>query len=346
LQSLAESLGAASSVIRTTAVPNIFARRHDNHHGPDSTGHFEFSKLWFERTSSACDPRFSFRNRLSTGTRVIVEDEFISSEMRARDPFYNEVARPGCREWMAVVFFRVDGQTWSLPLFRDARRGRFQVSEKPRLASIIPYLERAVLTAGRVADAVASGTLDALDRMSSRAMIIDDRGIVLKLNSMAEAMLGYELKIIGGRLHASDRGSERALEKLLAYASAGFFAHAPAAIVFRDNQPWLRVNATPLYGPGNDVFGAGRAILHFDAIAPATRHEPELLQQAFGLTPAEARLALLLAKGGGLAAAAATLNIGRETARTQLRAVFAKTGTGRQAELAAYLTNILNMSAH
>jgi DNA-binding CsgD family transcriptional regulator len=90
------------------------------------------------------------------------------------------------------------------------------------------------------------------------------------------------------------------------------------------------------------LFGAGRAIIHFSEIAPVTLHVPELLQQAFGLTPAEARLALLLAKGSGVTAAAADLKIGRETARTQLRIIFQKTGTHKQAELAACLARILN----
>ena len=210
LQSLADSLGAASCVIRTTSVPNPFARRHESFYGPDSTENFEFSKLWLERTSSTGDPRFSFRSRLSPGAHVIVEDEVISADVRARHAFYNEVARPGCRDWSATVFFRVAGHPWALPIFRDAKRGRFQETEKPRLAAIIPYLERAILTADRVVDAVASSTLGALDRMSSPAMIIDDRGIVLRLNSAVEAMLGHGLNVVGGRLHASDRGSQQA----------------------------------------------------------------------------------------------------------------------------------------
>lgn len=342
LQSLADSLGAASCVIRTTSVPNPFARRHENFYGPDSTANFEFSKLWLERTSSTGDPRFSFHSKLPRGARVIVEDEVISADVRARHAFYNEVARPGSRDWSAMVFCRVDGKPWALPIFRDAKRGRFHASEKARLTAIIPYLERAILAADRVLDAVASSTFGALDRMSSPAMIIDDRGIVLRLNSAVEAMLGHGLNVIGGRLHASDRRSQKALEKLLVQASAGFSAHASAVILFRDERPWLRVNATPLVGPANDIFGAGRAIIHLSEIAPVTRHVPELLQQAFGLTPAEARLGLLLAKGGGLTAAAADLTIGRETARTQLRVIFQKTGTHRQAELAACLARILD----
>jgi DNA-binding CsgD family transcriptional regulator len=58
----------------------------------------------------------------------------------------------------------------------------------------------------------------------------------------------------------------------------------------------------------------------------------------FRLTPAEARLAAGIATGASLNEVADSLGIGRETARTQLRSVFAKTGTTRQAELVRIIT--------
>jgi len=63
-------------------------------------------------------------------------------------------------------------------------------------------------------------------------------------------------------------------------------------------------------------------------------NEPiELLRCHFGLTPAEARLALHLAAGETLRSAEAKLSIRYETARTHLKSIFQKTGTCRQAEL-------------
>src|SRR5262245_45262944 len=63
-------------------------------------------------------------------------------------------------------------------------------------------------------------------------------------------------------------------------------------------------------------------------------NEPiELLRCRFGLTPAEARLALHLAAGETLRSAEAKLSISYETARTHLKNIFHKTGTCRQAEL-------------
>src|SRR5262245_55672007 len=67
----------------------------------------------------------------------------------------------------------------------------------------------------------------------------------------------------------------------------------------------------------------------------------DLLRCRFGLTPAEARLALHLVAGETLRAAAVKLSITYETARTELKNIFNKTGTCRQAELVIVIVTAL-----
>jgi DNA-binding CsgD family transcriptional regulator len=61
--------------------------------------------------------------------------------------------------------------------------------------------------------------------------------------------------------------------------------------------------------------------------------QPAALERLFHLTPAEARLASFLANGVSVEDAAAQLGVTRNTVRTQLQAVFAKTRTNRQGDL-------------
>ncbi|MEX2697355.1 helix-turn-helix transcriptional regulator [Rhizobium mongolense] len=75
-------------------------------------------------------------------------------------------------------------------------------------------------------------------------------------------------------------------------------------------------------------------------VTPPMRINRMLLIRAFGLTNAESRLASLVASGQSLEDVAALLSISKETARNQLKAVFAKTKTHRQAELVAMLTAV------
>ena len=71
-------------------------------------------------------------------------------------------------------------------------------------------------------------------------------------------------------------------------------------------------------------------------------NEPiELLRCHFGLTRAEARLALHLAAGETLRSAEAKLSISYETARTHLKNIFHKTGTCRQAELVVVIVTTI-----
>jgi len=66
------------------------------------------------------------------------------------------------------------------------------------------------------------------------------------------------------------------------------------------------------------------------------------LRSRFSLTPAEAQIALGIADGETLAAIAEARHVSVSTARGQLKSVFAKTGTHRQAELIALLISPRN----
>jgi DNA-binding CsgD family transcriptional regulator len=71
-------------------------------------------------------------------------------------------------------------------------------------------------------------------------------------------------------------------------------------------------------------------------------NEPiDLLRCHFGLTPAEARLALRLVAGETLRSAGVKLSISYETARTSLKKIFGKTRTCRQAELVIVILTAL-----
>jgi len=67
----------------------------------------------------------------------------------------------------------------------------------------------------------------------------------------------------------------------------------------------------------------------------------DLLRWHFGLTSAEARLALHLVTGETLRSAAAKLSISYQTARTHLKNIFKKTATGRQTQLVLVILTVL-----
>ena len=72
--------------------------------------------------------------------------------------------------------------------------------------------------------------------------------------------------------------------------------------------------------------------------AGAARHD--LLRRLYQLTHKEAQLALKIAEGEGLEAAARNAGITYETARSYLKNIFAKLGVSRQAELASLVQKL------
>jgi DNA-binding CsgD family transcriptional regulator len=66
--------------------------------------------------------------------------------------------------------------------------------------------------------------------------------------------------------------------------------------------------------------------------------KPQILARLHGLTPAEARLAQILAGGDSLKEASEKLGFAESTVRSQLKSIFSKTNTNRQSELVRILS--------
>jgi DNA-binding CsgD family transcriptional regulator len=96
----------------------------------------------------------------------------------------------------------------------------------------------------------------------------------------------------------------------------------------------------PVHGAARSLFLGARAVVTLTVVMPRVRPKVALLAAVFGLTPAEARLASIIAEGRNPEHAAEELGISRVTARNQLGAIFAKTATHRQSELVALLSRL------
>jgi DNA-binding CsgD family transcriptional regulator len=90
----------------------------------------------------------------------------------------------------------------------------------------------------------------------------------------------------------------------------------------------------------DEVTSDGTSIVFILDLDAHPEPNPTTLRQMFGLTVAETRLALQIARGNTPSEIARTRRLSRTTIRSQLASVFAKTQTGRQAELVALLARI------
>jgi DNA-binding CsgD family transcriptional regulator len=143
---------------------------------------------------------------------------------------------------------------------------------------------------------------------------------------------------------ATDARSNRDLQQLVDRVRAGPRSRAAPpprrVLVRRTEKSPLIVEALPVAGLAADAFGQARAVLVMTDIERRAPVPEDLLRSVFALTPAEARLACRLAAGESLEDAAEALAVAKNTARFQLRAIFAKTGTARQGQLVALLARM------
>ncbi len=108
-------------------------------------------------------------------------------------------------------------------------------------------------------------------------------------------------------------------------------------MVEREDQRPLALHSLPL---SNGTEPGPHTMVVLIDLEQTPQPNPATLQKMFGLSPAEAKLAVLIAKGETLTCVAQACKVSMATARTQLASVFQKTRTHRQAELVALLARV------
>jgi len=100
------------------------------------------------------------------------------------------------------------------------------------------------------------------------------------------------------------------------------------------------VHIIPLRNTARDIAESDGVAMIIANGANEALPNAHILRLLFDLTPAEARVARLVADGMRIQQISNTLGTSAMTVRTQLKAVFAKTGVGRQADLVSLLATI------
>ena len=177
-----------------------------------------------------------------------------------------------------------------------------------------------------------------LDCLSCPVILLDSSAKVQETTGSARRLLGPDLMVRGGRLCASDRASDELLQALiqscLSDTEPSTRSFLPPILLRQQEKRPLVIQAMSA-----NLFPGLMSEAGVVLILTGLEVWPELpvarLKLLFGLTRSEARLAARLATGETLENAAKAVQVATGTARNQ--AIFAKTGTCRQAQLVALL---------
>jgi DNA-binding CsgD family transcriptional regulator/PAS domain-containing protein len=246
------------------------------------------------------------------------------------------------RSWeiLGVDLHRPPHGAVRLRLTRADDRGEFGDAERDLITRLIPHLRIALDLHARLTTTQAESQLfsSAMANLAVATLILDRDGRILRRNAVAMRML-EEADIVaerGGRLQPRTGSTAATINRILASPPA-----PGEEILFEvasGEGPPLHARARAV--PSSE-YGDGAWIALFIA-DPGRPGGPtgEALRDRFQLTRAEAGLALHLAQGASLVDAAGALDIAYNTARSHLRAIFAKTGTHRQVQLVTLLRTI------
>ena len=284
------------------------------------------------------DPRFG---GVPTMTRrgVTSEFDFITPDEIGRQPFYQEFLRPHGLRWCAGVKVGDGDGGWGFALQRTIEQGPFEPGQLERLAALSRRLAGAAELAAAFGFARMEGALQAFEASGSAVAMIDRFGEVMRLNRCAERLLGTDLQIVRRRILSADRDAtaalDRALHALLWSRESEAF-HAPVVLRRQRGRPIIAYPSR-LPAAGREAFALCVGFVVFVDLEARQRPATSDLMWVFGLTQTEAKLAVLAAEGRSLEEIAEQRQTSMTTVRSQLKAVFAKTGTHRQSELVALL---------
>jgi len=317
--------------------------------------------------SAGVDPHFNelYRLRyarlnpyLRRGARELRAGEVVHGEMLLADEelirteFYNDYMRPqDLRYWSGAILL-LNGETLgALIVSRNHRAGRFTAAELAFQRELLPHLQRgaALYRKFREIELTRNCLIETVESCSTAVLLLDHRARVAALNRAADELLAArDGLVLDSRrtLGATAPASNAALAQMIgnALAIALGLGRVPAGSMSVPRPSGKRpysLQIAPIKSPvdarSGDLPYASVVVVDPDRAIGAAK---EKLAAMFGLTGAEATLAVHLSKGGSLSTAATEMGVSLNTIRTHLKRIFSKTDTNRQAELVALLNTV------
>ena len=290
----------------------------------------------------ALDERVPRIRALPAGRLIHVPDLYTRSELRSSVAYNEGLRLLGVQNGMGVRLDTPGGLRifWALgdPVAADG-----WPSHRLRLVErLLPHIRQFVLVRHSLAaaDALGAGLERLLDNGSIGVMHLDRAGRLLAANALATDILNRAdaLHDSRGHLGAWLPADHQRLQRLLARALPPLGGAAPAAgsmtLGRMARRHRLALHVTPVATAGTD-FGGRRVAALVLLVDPARRPriEPAAVAATLGLSPAEGRIAALLAEGRSVRELVAATGLRESYVRWLLKATYKKLGVPGQAAL-------------
>ncbi len=275
--------------------------------------------------------------------RFGLTSEIISDErLRASDFYRDWMAPQGLGPHAPIAHtIALDGghPVAALAIFPTAATGPFGASDLEFGDLLVPHLALGyrLMAETRRHEALA----DAIDRFPTGVTLLDARGHLLLANRGARQIfaqndgIGLDGAAVRAAIASDDASLRRAISTSVEAAVAGrLIESAVLSVSRRSGRRPYAVMVGPLRPHTGDPTAADAVVVLYVAdLEQGVLRRREALRELYGLTEAETQLVELLCQGNSLDEAAGARGVTLNTARSQLKQVFAKTRTSRQSEL-------------
>lgn len=278
------------------------------------------------------------------GKGIFVDQDFASREETEKSDYYRGFLAQFDINWSAGIGLKVRDEEWALMLQRGDRPGPFDSAEQKKLLQLAGPLQQAGLLAHSLSFGRAVGVADAFDMIGRASLLIDRYGKVLRSNRHTERYISTHLLISRGEMSCFKGQETSDLRRMiygLCFGSSPLSAGVRSVMVTGKGHRPLLLQGIALENGAGDYFSAARALIFIvDPFREQEAVPADDIRRGLGLTKAETALLMLLHADISLPQAAEQLGIAYETARTQLKSIFNRTGARRQSEVLHLVHNL------
>lgn len=268
------------------------------------------------------------------------QDLFADGEFE-RDPFLTEIMGPrGMGSAMATAIVIPTGDLLVIHLQRTLMRGRYERHMIDRADALRPHLARAALLSARLRLQRLKAAAEALAMVGLPAAIMSLGGRVLAANNLLQEMKEHVHWLPRDRIALRDACANEFFIQGMGKKGKLMVAARSFLIASANGCEQVVGHLIPTPGLARDIFDGASAIFVLTPVSAPMAPDLTLIQALFDLTPAEARVARGVAAGQTINQLAQCFGVSRETIRSQLKGILAKTGAHRQADLVSQIGGI------
>lgn len=306
----------------------------------------DYLSHWHER-----DVFVEWGRKRGIGPGVYVDHDHFDAGFRARNDFYQDFLRPlGTDGMFSAMTGSATGRRMIFSVQRRIGTGAASAPVRRQFGLVARHLSRATTIAERLgaATSVAAALASRLDRFDCAVAAVDRSGRVVLSNQRFGDLQSHGVRIQGGRIVLGWPAQQRSYEQMLADAFARPpRAPRPAMLTVRPTSGLLPllvrvvpVSPMSMEQAFGSVPGAAALVMALDPTHPSYPVATDALV-ALGLTPSQARVAVLVGSGLTPRAAAERLAVTEATVRTTIKHLYARLGLSRQSDLTVLVSRAI-----